>query len=194
MSRQSGLLIAELAHQMALIPLAYLLWRVVRRRHVGVAWWWLASAFAISWLADTAADILPRSAGWVPSLVYPVAQTAIIGRVLLSRRAALALILGLTTLAVIAVLSRGADGPDLMLRATAWLLIVAMVGLLRGLPLRLQACFLVYFGLGLALWMVHLRWLIVATWYPYQAARAAGLLLFCWAATVNDGPRDSIGP
>jgi len=60
---------------------------------------------------------------------------------------------------------------------------VSVIWLRRELPVRLRWSLGVYFGLGLAAWLVHVLWLVVATWYPYQAVRLAGLLLFCWAAT-----------
>jgi hypothetical protein len=169
---------------MALIPALYLGWLRVRKRPRELAWWWLAAAFFVSWIADSAADLLPQSAGWVPSLVYPVAQTAIVGAVLLPKKAATVLLWLLAGFGVLAALWQATPGPDLLLRAAAWLTIVGIVWYRDDLPYRLRLCFLMYFGVGLAMWMVHLEWLVVATWYPYQLARLAGLLLFCWAARL----------
>jgi len=61
-------------------------------------------------------------------------------------------------------------------------MVVAIVADRPELPHRLQWCLFVYFGAGWVLWLIHVQWLIVETWYPYQAARLVGLLLFCWAA------------
>ena len=176
-------MIGEMAHQMALIPLAWLSWvEWTRHREIDSAWYWLAGAFFVSWIADSAADTLPASWRWLPSLVYPIAQVSIVGAVLLSRRAAWALLGALTCVGLAVAVSHGARGPDVLLRAASFGAVTAIVTYRRELPMRLRLALAVYFGLGLVLWLVYARWLTGPMWYGYQAARLAGLLLFCWAA------------
>ena len=169
---------------MALLPLAWLVWRQVRGHRSELSWWLLAGAFGVSWIADTAAHVLSRDYNWVPSLTYPVLQTAVIAFVLLPRRTAAAFATCLIAVALIVILADGAEAPDLVLRSVAWLSIIAMVWLVE-MPTRLRACLIVSFGVGLALWMAVLRWPIAATWYVYQINRLIGLLLFCWAASYE---------
>lgn len=173
--------IAEVAHWMALIPLVWLTWLGFRGASRDVAWWWIATAFAVSWFADTAAHFTPQANNAWLSLVYPVSQTAIVGAVLLPRRRAVGLLAVLIGTSIVAILWHGVEMPDVVLRSVAWLAVVAIVWSERALPSRLRLCLAVYFGLGLVTWLVHVRWLIVPTWYPYQATRLAGLVLFCWA-------------
>lgn len=171
---------------MALIPLIWLAWlEWGEKRHLDTAWWWLAAAFLVSWMADSAADLLPMSQRWVPSMTYPVAQTAIMGAVLLQRTEAIALLGLIVPISVTSTMLGGAEGPEIVLRTFAWLSIVLVAWFRNDLPHRLRLCLIVYFGLGYATWLVHTEWLIVATWYSYHAVRLAGLLLFCWAANEN---------
>ncbi len=169
---------------MAVVPLVCLALTGQRR---DLAWWWLAGSFFVSWLADTAADILPHEYGWVPSLVYPVSQSAIIGAVLLPRRHAEYLLIVLV-LACAAVTVFSGVGPEIALRALAWLSVVWIIWRRQELPQRLRVALTVYYGLGWCLWVVHVRWLVVATYYPYQINRLIGILLFCWA-TLQVTPR-----
>ncbi len=176
--------IAEVAHQMALVPLAFLVWRRLRGASVDGAWWALAFAFAVSWVADTVSDVLPAQAQWTVSLAYPIVQSAIVGAVLLPREFAIFLVAVLSSAAIAVGIWLGVNGPDGVFRSIAWLTVVAIVLVRRDLPSKLRVAFGVYFGLGWATWLIHVVWLVVATWYPYQGARALGLLLFCWAATA----------
>ena len=176
--------IAEVAHQMALVPLAFLLWRRFRGVSVDGAWWALASAFAVSWVADTVSDTLPEPSRWIVSLAYPIVQAAIVGAVLLPREFAIFLVAVLASAATAVGVFMGVNGPDGVFRTIAWLIVVAIVLVRRDLPERLRIALGVYFGLGWATWLIHVVWLVVLTWYPYQGARALGLLLFCWAAVA----------
>lgn len=179
------MLIAEFAHQMALLPLVWLLWLRTRGQRRDVAWGWMALGFAVSWMADTAADFLPRDMSWIPSAVYPVSQAAIFGAVLLDRTEALMFLALLVPCGIAAAVMGGATGPDILLRSVAWLVLAGVAWMRKELPHRLRISIVIYFFLGYATWLVHTEWLIVPTWYPYQFARLAGLMLFCWAATEN---------
>jgi hypothetical protein len=176
--------VLDLAQNIALVPLFWLTWLWRRDRMMpDASWFWLAAAFAVSWLADAWAFVLPVELRWVPSLVYPVTQTALVGAVLLRRRGAYELLAMLIVVGVASALLFGATGPDLLLRSLAWGGVVGIVIASPALPPRLRIALSVYFGLGLVVWLLHAAWLIVPTWYVYQGVRLAGLLLFCWAAS-----------
>lgn len=175
------------ATAIGLIPLA---WLTFRRERFAAHWWWLAVAFAVSFVADVVALSQPKWDRWWLTLVYPVAQSGLIGAVLIASRFRAALyVLALAVTALVVVLTRGVHGPDVILDVVASLGVVAIVLLGKELPARLRLCLAVYFGLGWATWLIHARWLVVPTWYPYQSTRLAGSLLFCWAAI---GPERSL--
>lgn len=167
-----------IAHHMALIPLAWLAGLRARGRRRDAAWWWLAGAFAVSWLADTAAHWVDP---WLIGLVYPVSQSALVAAVLLDRREAAKLLAVLLLIGVGAALWHGVQGPDVLLRTVAW-------GAIAGIAFdrwelgRLRMSLLVTFGLGLIAWMGYAIWPGWTSWLVYQGARAFGIGLFCWAA------------
>lgn len=167
---------AEIAHWMALLPLACL--SVVGRR-CDSAYWWIAGGFAVSWFADTAAHWVNP---WAVTLVYPITQTTVIAAALLSRQATIKVLCGLCALAGLSIVLRGIYGPDVLLYAAASVPLVWIAWTEKALPARLRASLLVYFGVGLLTWLIHVQWLVVETWWPYQGSRLAGLLLFCYAA------------
>lgn len=169
---------------MALVPLLWLAWLHWRGRDPGLAFWWLAGAFAVSWLADTAAHFANP---WVVSKVYPVSQAAIVGMVFLSRRDAMLLIVVLALVGILDVLWIGIGDFDILLRTVAWLSVVGIVWPLRQLG-RLRTSLLVYFGLGLAMWWGYAIWPGWTSWLGYQGVRAIGILWFCLAA-LTPGPR-----
>lgn len=161
---------------MALIPLAWLILQGERRPE----WWWLAGAFGISWLADTAAHwVSPALIG----VVYPVSQAAIVGAVLLNRTDAYVLLLLLWITAVLAVLWEGVTGPEVMLRTVAWGSIVGMAGM-RPLG-RLRYSLLMAFGIGWLAWLGYVLAPGWGSWGVYQSVRLAGLGLFCWASQAR---------
>lgn len=163
---------------MALIPLLFLLWLHRQGEKRGQEWWWLAFAFLVSWLADTAAHWLD------PDLVgnlYPVSQAAIIGAVLLFRREAFLFLAVLVGTALLVVWP-GASGIDVFLRTVAWGAVVALVYDYHALG-RLRTSLLVYFGAGLLAWWGYALWPGWPSWLAYQGTRLSGLLLFCWAAS-----------
>jgi hypothetical protein len=178
---------SEIAHHMALLPVALLSGLSVRHHRRDAAWWFLAGAFAISWVADTVADFLLPADRVVPSLVYPVSQSALVVAVLMPRLVALLLLGLMVGTGCLVVLQHGITTPDIALRSVAWPAVACVAWMRKELPVPLRACLLVYFGLGWVAWLVHVEWLTVATWYPYQLIRLLGLLLFCWAA-VETGP------
>jgi hypothetical protein len=144
----------------------------------GAEWWWLASAFAVSWVADTLAH---WANPWAIGIVYPIAQGVVVAAVLSSKERAAEILGVAVAVAVAVILTAGVDSPDILVRSVAWLPLVWIVARTPSLPARLRACIAVYFGLGWVTWLVHVKWLVVATWYPYQGARLVGLAMFCWA-------------
>jgi hypothetical protein len=173
---------SEFAHWMALLPLACLVLLARRGETRDAAWWWLAGAFSVSWLADTWADVIPKSQRWIPSLVYPLAQSALVGAVLLRRSLALWFLAALTAAGLSSAMIFGVSGPEILLRGMAWLGLGALVNRVT-IPLRLRLALSVYFGLDLIVWGVFMHWPTIVAWYVYQGIRLAGLMLFCDAAT-----------
>lgn len=171
-------LVSELATWIGLIPLICLgtLWWHGDKRDA--AYWWLAAAFGVSWLADMAALLIDP---YIVTLVYPVSQTGLVAAVFLSRRGARWLVLGLLGIGAIAAMIHEPGKPDLLLRACAWAMIVAMVEDLNALP-TIRASLLVYFGLGILAWagyVVSPGW---TSWLLFQCCRVVGLSIFCYAA------------
>lgn len=167
----------ELAHFMALVPLAWLALLRSHGQRRGAAWWWLATAFAVSWLADTAAHWVDP---WQVSVVYPVSQAALVGAVFLSRTDALRLLAALVCVGWFAAIRP--HRPDVLLHVVAW---VAVVGVVydRWALGTLRVALFVYFGGGALAWIGYAAWPGWASWIVYQGTRAAGIALFCVAAT-----------
>lgn len=167
---------AEIAHQIGAIPLVWLALLAVRGHQREPQWWTLAFAFFVSWLADSAAHLMNP---WLLSIVFTVSQTALIGAVFLNAVPAMVLATLLVAVGCLAVAIEGVTGPDAILSTVGALAVILCVW--QSPQRRIRACLLVYFGLGQIAWLIHAKWLIVPTWYPYQAVRLVGLLLFCWA-------------
>lgn len=166
-------LVAWVAYGIGLVPLAWCALRRERRRE----YWWLAMAFGISFLADTAT--LAFGHPWLWSAVYPVGQTAVIGAVFLSREETAALTLLLMGTALVTILALGVNAPSALLHDLAWL---AIVGMVWRRPLgQLRWALLVAFGVNIVPWtLLALRpsW---TTWELYQGVRAVGVGWFCVA-------------
>ncbi len=167
---------AEIAHWMALLPLACL---AVAGRRCDSAYWWIAFAFSFSWLADTAAHWVNP---WAVTLVYPITQSTIILAALLPRQDTIRWLAGFAVVAGAAIVLKGTKGPDVLLHSVASVSVVWAVWRESALPANLRLALVVYFGVGLLAWLIHVQWLVVETWWPYQGSRLAGLLLFCYAA------------
>lgn len=171
---------------MALVPLAWLIGLVLKGQRPPSGWWWIAGAFAISAVPDSMAH---RMNPWIPSAVYPIAQSAIIASVLVSPTKAFAFTLILVIASVTdTVLTAGAEPRgDWIVRTVAWLGLVSFVW---AIPLpRLRLALLEAFGVG---WLAWIGLLLMPgppnavwgspSWRAYQAVRATSLLLFCRAS------------
>lgn len=165
----------ELAHHMALLPLLVLggLWAYGGRRDP--QWWWLALAFAVSWMADTFAHYTDPS---IVGAIYPVFQASIVASVLLPQREVKLFALAMIVAGIIAVISEGL-APDRFLRTVAWGSIVIMV--YTRPRNRLRSALLVYFGLSWLSWLGYTYAPGWPSWTVYQIARGLGIALFCWA-------------
>jgi hypothetical protein len=171
-------IVSEVASEMGLVPLLWLVALHTRGRRQDVALWWLAGAFAVSWVADTAALWVDP---WLVSLVYPLSQVAIVGAVFLLRADAITLIAALLTVGLAAAIVNGK--PDVLLHTAAWGAAAGIVADRWELG-RLRTALLVYFALGWLCWIGYAIWPGWWSWGLLQASRAAGIALFCWASVT----------
>lgn len=166
------------------VPLFWLCLLYWAGRDPDAAYWWLAVALAVSFVADVLSFVLPLRA---TNDSYPLLQSALIGLVLLDRPTAVlyAAVLGVTAMAV--PLVSGLQRPDLLLTTVASLSVVWIAYRYRSLPRALRWSLLVGFGgfwLGWVWYVLDPGW---GGWLAYQAARLVGCGLFCWAA-LKPGP------
>jgi len=176
-------IVSEVAAEMGLVPLAWLAWLHVTARRRDPAWWWLAGAFGVSWLADLFALWVDP---WFIGTIYPVSQAGIIGAVFLSRQDAIRFALVLVGIAGASIVLRGGEGPDVLLRTVAMLGVAGIVWDRWSLG-RLRTALLVYFGLGLVAWWWYVGWPGWPSWLVYQGTRAVGIAFFC-AASLRPAP------
>lgn len=166
----------EAAHLLGLVPLGWLALRRERRP----LWWWLAGAFAISWVADTVAHVADP---WLINALYPVSQAGIIAVRLLPRREA-NFAVGLLIVAALCVLwLEGVAGPDVLLETVAAGVVVISVWRYPAFRWSLVTAF----GGGWLAWMGYLLAPGWAGWGVYQGCRALGIGMFCWASTRRTG-------
>jgi len=176
--RPEILAIPEVAHQMGLVPVLWLAWLHFRGKPRGAEWWWLAGAFFVSWLADTASHWTGHP---LVGMVYPVLQAGLVGAVLLYRKDAIVFVVLLMVAGIADVLVNGILPHDVFLRTVAWLSVVGIVYPLKQLG-QLRASLLLYFGCG---WLAWMWYAVDPGWYSwgwYQFIRFSGILAFCWAA------------
>jgi hypothetical protein len=173
------LVASESATGIGLVPLAWLGVLRLRGKVCDPAWWWLAGAFFVSWLADTATHI---ASPWLVGATYPLAQMAVIAFVFLNRTDALQFILAVAIVGVADFFWHGVEGPNILLRTVSWLSVAGIMFPLWQLG-RLRTALLVYFTGGWALWMAYAYAPGWTSWGLYQITRLAGILLFCWAAS-----------
>jgi len=181
--------ISEVAHQSALIPLG---WLTLRRTTVPVHLWWIASAFAVSWLPDLWAH---WGNPWIGSLLYPLTQSMLIALVFVDRpRPALDLLVGLVAVGLVAAWWNGRHpGPDVLFHSAAFGM-VTVIAWKRPQLGMLRTSLLVSFGLWLVCWWCYVAFATIstplawATWGAFQTARLVGMVLFC-IASVRPQPR-----
>lgn len=165
---------------MALLPLVALAALSLLGRRRTAAWWWLGVAFAVSWVADSAAH---RFDPVLVSRVYPVLQASIVLFALAPYADALVCALALALASMVPLLLQPASMVDVGLRTISF-------GCIAGVVFRLgrhhiaQLPLLIYFGGGLLAWYAYAIAPGWTTWGIYQATRAIGLTLFCIAACL----------
>jgi len=157
---------------MALLPL---LWLIVQRER-RPEWWWLAGAFAVSWVTDA----MTLWGSPILETVYPITQAGMVLAVFTQRRAFLILLGGLVIAGLVAVAWEGTQGPSVLLETVAAAFVVRIVWPLKDR--RLRATLLVWFGLGWVMWVTYTLWPGLVAWGGYQAVRALSIGLFCWAS------------
>lgn len=163
---------------LGLVPLAWM--EGLRERGIArpAAWWWVAAALAVSFVADVAG-----AAGLTPyaSQVYPVLQAALIALVLVERPAFVGYVALLLFTAALSIVWRGAGGYDVLLRFAAHggVALIAWAVLPESLIRWVLA--LGFAGM-LAAWLyftVEPGW---AGWGTLQTARLATTVGFCISA------------
>lgn len=167
----------EVAHQMGLVPLAWLTALRSAGRKPTRLWWGLATAFGISWLADWGSHIT----GTFPlGPIYVPLQTGLIVWLLVPHPWAGRFFAVLFVTAISAIL-RQEPGPDIVVHTVAWGGLVGLLCLQPGLG-RLRLTLAVAFGLGLVAWWGYVLSPSWASWLVFQGVRGLSLGLFCWAA------------
>lgn len=173
---------------MFLVPLLWLVAQQGLGRPVDPAWWWIAVAFFISWIANTLQHYQPPDQRWLISAAYPVSQAALVGAVILPRIRAQQFLLVLVVVALGSLLLLDWPSATMLLRLVAW---GGIVWLVLPRPLgRLRVMLVGTFGSALLGWVVYL--LVPEnspngspSWWAYQGCWALGILLFCWASRAR---------
>lgn len=172
----------EIAHAIGLVPLLWLIGLAWQRDNRDAAYWWLATAFGVSFLADTAAHFVNPG---VTGNVYPLLQAGLVGCVLLDRVEIQVLLITLGIVGAGAVLWLDTGG-YVPLHTVAWLGTAGIVYQSQVLgPLRWSL--IMTFGVGWLFWLLyaaHPGWF---GWGLYQLTRVAGMALFC-AAALHPSP------
>jgi hypothetical protein len=176
-----------LAYALGLVPVLWLAGLRARGRKVDPAFWWLAGAFGVSFVADSIDRFVTADPRWLVSLAYPVSQAAFVGVVFLSRIEAAQFIVALMIVALADLLSFGVGPVPLLLPTVAWLGVSGLV-VDRWALGTLRTALLVSFGLGTLTWWGYAAWPGMNSWLLYQIVRAAGIALFCVAAS-NPTPK-----
>jgi hypothetical protein len=167
----------EAAHWLGLVPLAWLVVARVRGRVIDVSYWWMALAFAVSFVADLAPHRYAHQ-------LYPVLQAGLFAIVLAPRATIGAVTLLVASTAAYSVVWRQGQPFDVWLRVTAWLTVAGLAWHLPPIPtLRwTRTTLAVGFTAMTAAWC----WYVADPgWWPWgalQVARAGTTAAWCVAA------------
>lgn len=170
-------MIFAVALSVGLVPLAYLsLLRLLGTRWESASWW-LAAAFAVSFVADVVGLM---GHGALVSQVYLVTQAALFAAVLIPSRPALewAVWLLLFT-ASLSVVARQGEGLDVLLHVVAFASVSGLAWTLAAGRLRLVLS--VGFACLALAWVLYAAWPGWATWGAYHVTRLALAVGFCWS-------------
>lgn len=164
-----------------LVPLLALAALWARGRSRDAAWWWIAAAFGVSFVADVAGM---AGYGRFVSQSYPLLQAGLVAFVLLPRPWAIATVGGLTAVSGASLAVRHGEGLDIVLHLAAWggISLLAWTVLRDGmLRWTLAAGFL---ALAVA-WTVFVAWPTFGAWGAVQGVRlamAVGFVRAAWRA------------
>lgn len=170
-------MIFAVALSVGLVPLAYLsLLRLLGTRWESASWW-LAAAFAVSFVADVVGLM---GHGALVSQVYLVTQAALFAAVLIPSRPVVEwAVWVLLFTASLSVVARQGEGLDVLLHVVAFGSVSALAWMLARGRLRLVL------GVGFAClalaWCGYVWRLSFVTWGAYHAVRLALAAGFCWA-------------
>lgn len=168
----------EIAHQIGLIPLAWVFSLRAGGKPHDIRWRRLALAWGVSWLADWASHVT----GTFPvGPLYLVGQGAIVVWALAPHEPAWQFLVVLIATANFAYLSLDVRQPDVLMHTVAWLGLLAAVWSYPLIP-QLRGVLVVAFGVGLLAWWAYCWKPGWPTWLTYQGVRLAGVLGFCWAS------------
>lgn len=159
---------------LGLLPLA---WLVVTKRGAGAAWWWMAGAFAVSFVADVLTLVYDHR---LVSQVYPVLQAGLFAAILLPRKYAEWTIAVILVAASASIAGRNADGFDVLMRVIAFGSVAGVAWMLPQSALRTSL--LVYFAGGAVAWCGYVLAPGWTSWGLLQMARAVGIGCWCYAA------------
>lgn len=163
---------------LGLVPLVALALLRARGHRRDAAWWWMAVAFAVSFVADAVTLVAPHR---YVAQVYPFLQAGILLAVLLPRRwveVAGALLLAA---AAVSITGRSGGGHDVLLRTVAFGMVaaVAWVRVPRG---TLRTALVVGFGGGAVAWWGYVVAPGWVSWSALQAVRLVAVVGFAKAA------------
>lgn len=167
----------EAAHQLGLVPLAWLASLRAAGRELGRVWWLLALAFLASW----GADWVSHWTGTFPvGPAYLTLQGGLVVWALAPRERAARYLAVLAGTASFVMLNLDPGKPDVLVHTVAWLGLLAMTWPFA--PQRVRVVLGVAFGLGWLAWMGYVWQPGWPTWLTYQGTRVLGAGAFCWGA------------
>lgn len=174
------MLLPEVAHQLALVPLAAV---VLARHRLPREYWLVGLAFLASWLGDMLASLYGGS--WLVSYLWLPAQVALVLMVVLPT--ALSRLLSPPLMALLAGVSWliSAPGPDVLVT------VVGSTVILRYAQGRLARPLQVYFGAGTVAYLIMATLIasphFMLAWYVYQTCRLTAFVLFTLAVVQAVG-------
>lgn len=159
-----------------LVPLAVVVWYRTAITTQS-AYWWLAGAFGVSFLADLAGLF---GGGYLASQTYPLLQAGLVALVIAPRPIAVLTIGALAFISAVSLAWRMAAGLDVLLHVAAWGSTAALAS--RNLtPGPLRATLVWGFALLSLAWVGFRLEPTFLAWGVMQGVRLAMALGFAWA-------------
>lgn len=166
---------------LGLVPLLALAWLHVRGVKRGAAWWWLAGAFGVSFLADVASLLWGHP---LISQAYPLLQAGLFAAVLVPRAWTTGIVGVFALASGVSLVTRRGEGLDLLLHLVAWFT-VAVLAWARLPDGWLRVTLAVGFACLAWAWCAFVAWPGFPTWGAMQAVRVAMAVGFCYAASTE---------